>query len=377
MANSSCTWSILCYDVFSAQEEYAARCHVRLQAGSEKMRRRNQWPVLLGLLLIGAVLFSTVYRYRDILKRAGVDEAENWNVYNRHFAMIVNDEDAAFWRDVYNYAQEEANLNDAYVELKGFERFSSDYTLRDLMDIAAASEVDGIIVQNMRERGLEDKIAAAAAAGIPVVTVLNDAPLTDRVCFVGINPYSVGQKYSAALLEMIPDGEEPVRICVLLTDDAVDGNEYQIYTQINTDLVTNAKTSGRVSVEAVRIPTDAPFASEEAIRNLFQNGTDTGAGVQPPDYIICFSSLLTDSVYQTVLDFNLAGQTQIIGYYTSVTTRNAIQNGNVSMTMVADTEMMGRACARALLDQIEEGRTNSYYEIDMDFITAEDIEEDR
>lgn len=331
-------------------------------------KSRSQWPVLAALVLIGVVLWSTLFRYQEIIAGAGVDEAENWTVYNRHFAMIVDDEDEAFWRDVYTYMQEEANQQDAYVELKGFDRFSSDYSLRDLMDIAVASEVNGIIVENTGERGLEEKMQAAAEAGIPVVTVLNDAPLTDRVCFVGINPYSVGQKYSSELLKLIPEGGDAVRICVLLTDDAVDRNEYQIYTQINTDLVTNPKTSGRVSVEAIRIPTDAPFASEEAIRELFQT-----EGGKIPDYIICFNSLITDSVYQTVLDFNLAGQTQIIGYYTSVTTLDAIRNGNVAMTMMADTEGMGRACAKALLDQIEEGRTNSYYEIEMNFMTADDL----
>ena len=323
-----------------------------------------------GALLIAAVFVVAFLTYRSILSSAGVEEAENFTTYERHIAMVVDDGDEEFWRDVYENMQRAANQRDAYVELKGFERASSSYSLIDWMDIAIASGVDGIVVQNTAIRGLEDKIREAAADGIPVVTVLNDAPQTDRVSYIGVNPYTIGQAYSEELLSLIGEGDEEVRIAVLLTDEATDRNQYQIYSQINTVLVTDEKTSGRAQVTAVRVPSGGAFESEEVIRSLFQSAENA------PDFVVCFSSLVTDSVYQTVIDYNLAGKVQIIGYYLSPSTRSAILSGNIAATMILDTAEMGEACANALLDQIEEGRTNSYFGTDMRFLTEEDLRDE-
>ena len=327
-------------------------------------------PVVVGILAVAGILFGTLAFYRQILNRAGLSEAENWTTYDRHFVLIADSADADFWGDVYGVMQEAANEQGAYVERKGVGRQSEEYRLTDLMDIAIASGVDGIILQNTAERGLSGKIDEAAAAGIPVVTVMDDALTSARVSFVGVNPYAIGQVYSENLLSMIPEGEEPVRICVLLTDEATDRNQYQIYSQINTDLVTNPRTAGRVTVEAVRVSQEKPFDSEEAIHELFQQGAPY------PDIVVAFSSMITDSVYQAVIDYNRAGLTQIVGYYTSTTIRNALRDGNIAMTVMPDTAGIGRNAVAALLDQINEGRTNSYYGVDIRFVTGEDLEDE-
>ena len=321
-------------------------------------------PVSMAIIL--AVLAGMLFNYRQILNRAGVEEAESYVTYGRHLVMIVNGEDAEFWQAVYESMQKTASEGDAYVELKGIGR-NSNYSMTDWMDIAIASGVDGIALQNTAARGLDAKINEAVAAGIPVVTLLNDAPLTGRTSHIGVNGYAIGQAYAARLLDMIGEGEERVRVTVLLTDAETDRFQYQVYSQINTELVTNEKTAGRTEIDAVRLPDAGPFESEEVIRELFREEEDR------PDYVVCFSSLVTDAVYQAVIDYNLAGQTQIIGYYLSPTTRSALLSGNVAVTMMPDTESLGSQSADALLEQLDEGRTNSYYNVNMQFLTGEDL----
>ncbi|MBQ9643338.1 MAG: substrate-binding domain-containing protein [Lachnospiraceae bacterium] len=321
-------------------------------------------PVSTAIIL--AVLIGMLFNYRQILNRAGVEEAENYTTYSRHLVMIVNGEDTEFWQAVYESMQETAAQQDAYVELKGIGRGSS-YSMTDWMDIAIASDVDGIALQNTTVRGLDGKIDEAVAAGIPVVTLMNDAPLTGRTSYIGANGYAIGQVYAARLLDLIEEGDEPVRVAVLLTDADTDRFQYQVYSQINTELVTNPKTAGRMTIEAIRLPDSGPFESEETIRDLFR------ADGARPDFVVCFSSLVTDAVYQAVIDFNLAGQTQIIGYYLSPTTRSALLSGNVAVTVIPDTRSMGSQSALALLEQLSEGRTNSYYNVEMQFVTGEDL----
>ena len=103
--------------------------------------------MLVSMAIILAVLAGMLFNYRQILNRAGVEEAESYVTYGRHLVMIVNGEDAEFWQDVYESMQKTASEGDAYVELKGIGR-NSNYSMTDWMDIAIASGVDGIALQN-------------------------------------------------------------------------------------------------------------------------------------------------------------------------------------------------------------------------------------
>ncbi len=321
-------------------------------------------PIKVGFVILAVMLIGMVLIYRNILRGSGVDAAENITSYRYHFALIVDDETSDFWTDVYRVMQTEAAAQDAFVEMKSH---THDYTMNDLMDICIAADVDGIIVEDTGEEGLTGKIDEATAAGIPVVTVINDAPASSRVSYIGINPYSMGQAYSEQILKLVEDHDSDLYVKVLLTDDDVERNEYQIFSQINNDLVTSEILTGNVTVEAVRMPADEAFASEEAIRSLLRYSA------QLPDVIICFSTNHTDALNQAVIDYNLVGQTRIIGYYMSEMTRDAIRNENIAMTMALDTEEIASYCVDALTDQIRTGRTNSYYGIDMKFLTADQL----
>ncbi len=323
----------------------------------------------IGLIVVVLLSLAMVLFFRYILAISGVNDAEMSRTYSKHFALLVDGTNTDFWNDVYQEMQAEAASQDIYVELKDLSRHSG-YTLCDLMDICIAGGVDGIMVQNNNEEGLNDKINEAVSSGIPVVTILSDAPASLRVSYIGINPYALGQSYSQKIQELIKDFDDDILIEVLLTDPDLDGNEYQIFTQINTDLMTDERTAGRVNVEAVRVPQGEAFASDQSVRNLLHVYGDS------PDILICFSTIQTDAAYQSLIDYNMVGQVQIIGYYESATILEAIKDGNVATTMKLDTAQMGRDAILALTDYIEEGRTNSYYGTDLHFVTREELQDE-
>lgn len=324
---------------------------------------------IVGILMLVFTSGIIYLVYTDILKRAGIDQAENAISYDKHFVMIADTSDSDFWDDVYASMQEAGNEESIYVEFKSWSR-ENKYTMCDMVEMCIAGKVDGIIIQNNGEEGLSEILDEAVDSGIPVVTILNDAPKTKRISYIGINPYSVGQMYADKLIEMIPDSSDSVTVDVFLDDNDIDRNQYQIFTQINTALVNNSKTSGRISVNAITITADELFESDEIIRNQFKYAS------KAPDYAICFSTAGTDAIYQAVIDYNLAGSTHIIGYYLSETSRQAIDAGNISMTMVINSEEMGRCCIEALDDYMDTGYTNSYYGIDLEFVTKGDLSDE-
>ena len=333
---------------------------------SGKLYKEMRNPVFLGVVILILVTISAYIAYHSILDRVGVNREENITTYSKHYALIVDDSYASYWKDVYKYAQEEANARDAYVEMLTWTP-ESKQSMCDLMDKSIACSVDGIILVANTEEGLEGKINEATAAGIPVVTLMEDVPQSQRISYIGINPVSLGTAYARTLIDMVPDDEEDYNITVLLTDDRVDANQYQIFTQINTDLVKHDKTKRRVSCGATRVATEGFFLADEDIHDLFRNGEEM------PDYIVCFSTSTTEIVCQTMVDYNLVGRVQVVGYDLSDMTREAVNNGVVSTSLVMNTEEMGRESVDALLEYESTGYTNAYYGIDLEFVTKEDL----
>ena len=317
-----------------------------------------------GLLCIVFLTLSTSSFYGHVLKKIGVEHAENTKTYQYHYVMIIDNLDSQFWNDVYKSVQEEAALHDAYVELKGKSQ-SSEYTTVDFMDMSIAAKVDGILLEFTGEDQLENRINEAEKKGIPVVTILNDAPVSRRKSFVGINPYQLGQEYGNQILKILPANSRETRVLMFLYDNSIDSNQSQIFNQINNRIVTDRKAGEKVRVEELKIPSGRAFESEEIVRNLFQNPQG------PPDIIVCMDEVDTEAVYQAVIDYNRVGETQVIGYYKSKAAIDAVLKGTMAMTLCIDTGQMGKYGVQALTESIRDGRTNSFYSVDLQFVTKE------
>jgi len=63
---------------------------------------------------------------------------------------------------------------------------------KEAFDKAVAKKATGILVSAADAKLLKDSIDAAAAAGIPVITVDSDAPDSKRLFFIGTNNYQAG-----------------------------------------------------------------------------------------------------------------------------------------------------------------------------------------
>lgn len=146
--------------------------------------------VIAGILVVLFLTLVTSSYYQNVLKQVGEDGGEDGNEYRYHCVMIVEDSDMPFWKDVYESIREAAREHNALVELMG-KSLSSTIEMESLMDMAIASRVDGIILEYTGGHKIDERINEADKAGIPVVTVLKDAPDTSRISFVGVNDYQL------------------------------------------------------------------------------------------------------------------------------------------------------------------------------------------
>ena len=118
-------------------------------------------------------------------------------------------------------------------------------------------------------------------------------------------------------------------------------------------------------MESVDSRTD--FDAEEVIRDLL-------LGKDRPDILICLNSVQTECAIQALIEYNLVGQVQVIGYYVTDQILQALRQDLIPVTMTIDTGSLGEDCVQALDEYLQLGRVSNYYNIALSGITPMTVE---
>ena len=277
--------------------------------------------------------------------------------------MIVGSGKNEFWQAIYESAKKTAENHNAYLEFHASD-MGTGYNEIDYMEISIAAGVDGIILEFNGEEALKKEIDKAETAGIPVITIMNDAPDSKRQSFVGVNDYQMGQAYGEQVAALMDENTETALI--LLDSEKGDFEKSQIYSQIS-NVVMEQENGENVKIQAQNLMPENKFDIEEAIRTIFQSPEG------PPQILVCMDEVTTECAYQAMIDFNMVGEVKIIGYYVSDTIREAVNKGLIPVTCTLDTEKMGKDCIEALWEYKQEGRVNSYYNVELEFVSKNEI----
>ena len=301
-------------------------------------------------------LYDRRIYYRGISEKAGLDEPGRKYKYQRHdrgqprFPVLAG--------SMTVQKKRKAAPNNVLLEIMGPDRETS-YDKLDYMNMSIAAKADGIILQYNGEAGLEEAINTAVRNGIPVVTVMSDAVHSRRQSFVGVSDYQLGMAYGEIVAKYVDENTK--KILILQKRDIDDMNESQIYTQIS-NAVKMAAGSEDIEIKGRNLLSTGTFETEEAVTDIFQQKRNV------PDILVCMDEETTECARQAILDFNLAGKVKIIGYYTSEDILAAVEKGVISVTCDVDTTQLGQYSVEAVTSYIEDGRTNSFYNVDINFL---------
>lgn len=329
----------------------------------KKTGNRETVLILLGIFIVGFFVFFTNNFYKSVWKKSGLEEAEESRVYESQYEMIVGSGKNEFWQAIYESAKKTAENHNAYLEFHASD-MGTGYNEIDYMEISIAAGVDGIILEFNGEEALKKEIDKAETAGIPVITIMNDAPDSKRQSFVCVNDYQMGQAYGEQVAALMDENTETALI--LLDSEKGDFEKSQIYSQIS-NVVMEQENGENVKIQAQNLMPENKFDIEEAIRTIFQSPEG------PPQILVCMDEVTTECAYQAMIDFNMVGEVKIIGYYVSDTIREAVNKGLIPVTCTLDTEKMGKDCIEALWEYKQEGRVNSYYNVELEFVSKNEI----
>ena len=243
------------------------------------------------------------------------------------------------------------------------------------MKIAINSHVDGIIVENVGRASVKNEIAAAAEAGIPVVLAGSgdDDAETGRISFVGVSRYDLGGMYGrqvAVLAKKLLNDKDRVRITVLTGRDSDAESQKLLISAIREILSQDTDLYGKIDFETYEIDDIGTFASQRSVTDMLMDPSNV------PDILVTLNEDHTNSAYQAVIDNNIVGRCNIIGYYDSEVIRDAIENEILYSTVTVDAFQMGRYATDALNEYLDTGYVSEYfaadsYAIDHDTVVSE------
>ncbi len=326
-----------------------------LRKPNNRYGRRALRIIAVSILIMLIVAIGSAVVYNNLRDRMpGIIKGEKVD-YDGHYVYIVSDDDRDFWESVYNAAVDEATKDNIYIEDIG-DALGVNYKDTDLLRVAINSSVDGIIYGGATDETAVELIDQAVAEGIGVVLLQNDVEASSRQCFVGVNNYELGQMYASQLADIATAPEQPRALSVYAFIDKTmnEGASNVIVMAIEDYFSENYPDYPKPEVSLVRINSEDTFSVEEDIRKIFLDDENL------PDVILCLSSIYTRCAYQAVVDQNMVGEVQIIGYFAGNSILEAVSKQIIYSTISVDTWEMGRSSVQALKEYKEFGYTNSY-----------------
>ncbi|MCR4749702.1 MAG: substrate-binding domain-containing protein [Lachnospiraceae bacterium] len=341
-------------------------------------KKQSNGLLIVSIMITVVSMVLILFFYRSYMNSFKEDKPLKY--YDQYYVMIASDPKSSFMQAVYNGAVTEASESGICIDMLGDE-LPSDYTKYDLMRIAIDSRVDGIVIDADESEEMTELLDKAAQYDIPVVTLLDDNTKGERCSFVGIGGYDIGKEYGTKAADIIKklrrdyfmttdDAKEEdiasIDVAVLVNASEPTTGQNIIISGIKEALAQSNQTGTTANVMLVSVDNSNPFSVEESIRDLFISD-------DIPRVIVCLDELSTACVYQAVIDYNVVGKVNILGYYYSDVILNAIDRGVIQSTVSVDAAQLGEYCVNALKEYHELGATSQYFTADITFIDRSNV----
>ena len=277
---------------------------------------------------------------------------EEYGTYQYHIAIISEETDTSFWKDVYEGAVAAGKEYGAYVEQTG-DGLVNPPSIEDAINIAIYENVDGILLRPANDEAIASLIDKACSRGIPVTTMQKDVPDSRRQGFVGINDYFLGQEYGRQILKQ---ADEDTRLAAVLFPGVSFNEPSRNWFRLG---LSSTVQRDEIRFDFRVIQDDKGLNNaEDVIHDMV-----VGEGTQP-DMIVCLDEVITQSAYQLIRDLGLSDQIRIIGSYVSDEILNGIEQGYIDSTITVDPEAMGRMSVEALMTYKTYHMVSYYTEVD-------------
>lgn len=292
---------------------------------------------VLLILIVGLFVGLASYSYnfnRIQIRLTGADSAQKPLKY--HFAMILQDDSSSFWQQLEQGAKAAAKKYGAAVEFNATIVRDEDEELRNL-NIAIASQVDGIAIYVTDDKKFTPLINRAAEQNIPVVTIESDDKKSRRVSFVGPNSYDAG--YAAgSMINEATSGR--ANVAVLFSGNYAGDTDSQ--NALIGGLRFAVDSFHGIHLKSIKATGSGYFDAEKTIRDILTNTPEI-------DTVFCTSSDDTIEVTKVIIELNKVGKITVIGYNNLPQICSYIKNNVIYGSVGENPESTGSESIKALV----------------------------
>jgi len=311
--------------------------------------------IKVGLIITGILAILTfgmsVSLVRDLLRKVPLDTAQDRLEY--HFALYLPANQTSFFSGISAGAQKAARENSAAltvhpIDLQGTELRMASYT-----------GVDGIVVcPNLDDAVTLQKLEKLRSDSIPLVLINHNIQADQPWPFIGTNNFDFGKKAGALVI----GGSMPeVHLAVVYSEKNPAIFAERELVEMGISGVLGAKLGSPISGEKTDMnPRDAERIVYELVRRLpslttivFTDSNDTLAGTQ------------------ALIDLNLVGRVQIIGFGSDEQIEEYVQKGIISASLVVNPELIGYQAVKSLVELRSSGYTSTSVDTGIDILTRE------
>jgi ribose transport system substrate-binding protein len=256
----------------------------------------------------------------------------------------------SFFTDIIAGAEKAAAENGASISIHSID------PARNELEMAAYTGVDGVVVcpyldDNLARRQL-DKIGAA---GIPTVIINHNIPNDQPWPFIGTNNFDVGRRIGLAA-GTISSG--PIRLAMVYSDKAPG-----IYGERElVEMGISAALESRLAAPIAGFRTNLnPLDAEAMLSQLFRTP-------QELNIIVFTDPNDTIAAAQTLIDMNLVGRVQLIGFGNDPGVVENIRKGIVACSVVINPDRIGYEAVRSLANLRRTGYTSTSIDTGLELI---------
>lgn len=313
--------------------------------------------VKIVLLLSGALAFfsfgMSALLVQDLLRKVPTHETQQ--KLEHHFSLYVPDNRNRYFSDLVAGARKGAAECHAALSVHQISFVGQD------LRMASWSGVDGVIVcPDLDDTIVSRNLEKLRADKIPVVLANHNIPADQPWPFVGTNNFDFGKKAGAVARPSVPGG---VRLAVVYSD-----KNPAIYAERElVEMGISSALGNRMTSSIASLKTDTnPRAAEETVYQLVRSRPDVTA-------ILFTDSTDTLAGTQTLIDLNLVGRIQIIGFGSDPEILSYIKKGIISASIVISPELVGYRAVLSLAELCGAGYTSNSVDTGIDILTQDNV----
>ncbi|MDR1506798.1 MAG: substrate-binding domain-containing protein [Treponema sp.] len=316
----------------------------------------------LALVLSG--LFTLAAFCTSLIKAWGlnVTSLDGRETLDSHFSLYLPDNRNSFFTGIIEGAERAASELDTAISIHSIDPAKNEF------EMAPYTGVDGVIVcpyldDTLARRQLEK----LGSYRIPVVLVNHNITNDQPWPFIGTNNFDMGRRIGLISQRLKPASESPgaLSIAVVYSDKAPGiYAERELVEMGITAAVGETLVSPIMSFRTNLNPLDA----EALLYRLFRDSSE--GGEFDINTIVFTDSSDTIAAAQALVDMNLVGRVQVIGFGADPGVLESIRKGIVACSVVINSERIGYEAVRSLASLHATGYTSASIDTGIDIITG-------